>query len=55
MLDIERVIILFEIFLFLKFCVWIKKIKIVQVIKNECKEKRRYACCAFKEKNTDMP
>ena len=40
-----------NILLFSKFYVWIKKIKIVRVKENECKEKRRYGWCASKEKN----
>jgi len=42
-----------EILLFLKFCIWIKKSKIVRAKENECKEKRRYDWCASKEKNID--
>jgi len=40
-------------FFYFQNCVWIKKIKIVRVKENECKEKRRYDWCASKEKNID--
>jgi len=36
---------------YFKNCVWTKKIKIVRVKENECKEKRRYDWCASKQKN----
>ena len=43
-----------EILLFLKFYVWIKKIKIVRVKENECKEKKKYDWCASKGNNINV-